>query len=193
MRGSELANTVFHIQVLSHFLELFYVFFLQDIFCDFFTLIYFQRNKKLLNFVRIEMILQDILVDVLYDLLAQDIEQLRPRSICDISYLYSCHRKNNKHIPSIGWGKYVRDADKAIGDDIERIRDIKNEVQHSITRGIDERQYNRLCNDIVNLLKRFDQCIKPARLYTDRLNEMFAKTISVQEMETVCSIAEKRW
>ena len=82
------------------------------------------------------MIVLNILADVLYDLLKQDKPNLGPRSDCDITYLYKELRKLNKHVPSHWWGETwqnIQVTDKAIGDDIERIRLLRNDLQHSKT------------------------------------------------------------
>ncbi|CAG2222655.1 unnamed protein product [Mytilus edulis] len=134
------------------------------------------------------MIVLNILADVLYDLLKPDKPHLRPRSDCDITYLYSEHRKLNKHIPSNLWGgtwQTIQNTDIAIGDDIERIRLTRNELQHSRIFKLDDKRFIELINLIGDILKRFDQNNKPTRLYTDELNDILAKTISAEEVKSI--------
>ncbi|XP_071143283.1 uncharacterized protein [Mytilus edulis] len=151
-------------------------------------------TKEEMNFTKMGMIVLNILADVLYDLLKQYRPNLPPRSDCDITYLYSEHRKLNKHIPSYSsfrhgpWGGNWQDikiSDTATGDDIERIRLTRNELQHSRTFNLDDKRFNELCNIIDHLLQRFDQRIKPASLYTDKLNETLAKTCSDDEVISI--------
>ncbi|CAG2227873.1 DNAH [Mytilus edulis] len=124
----------------------------------------------------------------LFDLLKQDLPNLRPRSDCDITYLYMEHRRLksiSQAICGAGTGKTFVFTDIAIGDDIERIRLIRNELQHSKAFELDEQRYYELSKIIVDLLKRFNQHNKPSRLYTDQLNEIIAKTISEEEVNVV--------
>ncbi|CAG2236016.1 unnamed protein product [Mytilus edulis] len=154
-------------------------------------------TKEEINFTKMGMIALNILADVLYDLLKPDKPHLRPRCDCDITYLYSEHRKLNKHVPSNSnhrqyphgpWGGSWQDfknTDIAIGDDIERIRLTRNELQHSEIFQLDDKRFNELCNILSDLLKRFDHCNKPTRLYTDHLNDILAKTISAEEVKSI--------
>ncbi|XP_063408102.1 uncharacterized protein LOC134691488 [Mytilus trossulus] len=145
-------------------------------------------TKEEINFSKMGMIALNILADVLYDLLKPDKPYLRPRCDCDITYLYSEHRNLNKHIPSNSWGgqwQRIQTTDIAIGDDIERIRLTRNELQHSRIFHLDDKRFNELRNILSDLLKRFDQHIKPIMLYTDHLNEILAKTISAEEVKSI--------
>ncbi|CAC5387572.1 unnamed protein product [Mytilus coruscus] len=141
-----------------------------------------------INFTKMGMIVLNILVDALYDLLKQDKPNLPLRSNCDITYLYNELRNLNKHIPSNYWGgtwQIIQVTDIAIGDDIERIRLTRNEIQHSRTFTLDDKRFNDLHHMIVDLVKRFDQHNKPARLYTDHLNDIFAKGVSEEEVKVL--------
>ncbi|XP_063418954.1 uncharacterized protein LOC134701739 [Mytilus trossulus] len=147
---------------------------------------YFTNEE--INFTKMGMVALNILTDVLYDLLKPDKQHLRPRSDCDITYLYSEHRRLNKHIPTNGWGgvwNALKVTDIAIGDDIERIRLTRNDLQHSGEFELGDTRFNELCNILSDLLKRFDQCNKPARLYTDHLNTILTKTISAEEVDEI--------
>lgn len=134
------------------------------------------------------LIVLNILADVLYDLLRPDKPHLPPRCQCDISYLYRNLRTLNRNIPSNQWGGDWQDiqiTDISIGDDIERIRQIRNEMQHSKTFNLHDTRFMELCNIIVDLLKRLQQHNKPSRLYTDHLNDILAKTISAEDVTLV--------
>ncbi|XP_052067823.1 uncharacterized protein LOC127707359 [Mytilus californianus] len=145
-------------------------------------------TKEEINFAKMGMIALNILADVLYDLLKQDKPNLRPRRDCDITYLYSEHRKLNKHIPSNGWGgpwQRIQTTDIAIGDDIERIRLTRNELQHSQIFHLEDKRFIELSNILSDLLKRFDHHNTPTRLYTDELNDILAKTVSAEEVKSI--------
>ncbi|CAG2211733.1 unnamed protein product [Mytilus edulis] len=141
-----------------------------------------------INFTKMGIIVLNILADASYDLLKQDKPNLRPRRECDITNLYSEHRNLNKHIPSNSWGgswQRIQNTDLAIGDDIERIRLTRNELQHSRIFHLDDTRFNELCNILSDLLKRFDNHNKPAILYTDQLNKILAKTVSAEEVKLI--------
>ncbi|XP_052096689.1 uncharacterized protein LOC127731864 isoform X1 [Mytilus californianus] len=141
-----------------------------------------------INFAKMGMIALNILADVLYDLLKPDKPNLRPRSDSDITYLYSEHRKLNKHIPTNGWGgKWQVDQITGIvtGDDIERIRLTRNELQHSRTFKLEETRFNELRIIICDLLKRLDHYNKPQKLYTHELKDILAKTFSDEDVNSV--------
>ncbi|XP_063419405.1 uncharacterized protein LOC134702430 [Mytilus trossulus] len=141
-------------------------------------------TKEEINFTKMGMIALNIFADVLYDLLKQDKANVCTRTDCDITYLYREHRKLNKHIPSNSWGgswQTIQTTDIAIGDDIERIRLTRNELQHSRIFKLDETRFNELSNMSGDILKKFDRHNTPTRLYTDHLNNILAKTISAEE------------
>ncbi|XP_063406206.1 uncharacterized protein LOC134690160 [Mytilus trossulus] len=145
-------------------------------------------TKEEINFTKMGMIVLNILADASYDLLKPDKPNLRPRSDCDITHLYSEHRKLNKHIPSNLWGgtwQTIQNTDIAIGDDIERIRLTRNELQHSRIFKLEDKRFIELCNILSDLLKRFDLHNTPTRLYTDALNDILAKTISAEEVKSI--------
>ncbi|XP_076115890.1 uncharacterized protein LOC143083525 [Mytilus galloprovincialis] len=154
-------------------------------------------TEEEINFTKMGMIALNIFADVLYDLLKPDKPHLRPRCDCDITYLYSEHRKLNKHVPSNsnhprchpapwggGWQDF-KNTDIAIGDDIERIRLTRNELQHSQLFKLDDMRFNELSNISSDLLKRFDRHNTPTKLYTDRLKEILAKSISKEEVKSI--------
>ncbi|XP_076116515.1 uncharacterized protein LOC143083988 [Mytilus galloprovincialis] len=161
------------------------------------TAISAEFTEEEINFTKMGMIALNIFADVLYDLLKPDKPHLRPRCDCDITYLYSEHRKLNKHVPSNSnhrqyphgpWGGCWQDfknTDIAIGDDIERIRLTRNELLHPQIFKLDEIRFNELSNISSDLLKRFDRHNTPTKLYTDRLMEILAKTISREEVKSI--------
>ncbi|CAG2256064.1 unnamed protein product [Mytilus edulis] len=144
-----------------------------------------QLTKEELNFATICMVVLNILVDILYDLLKQDKPNMRPRRDCNITYLYSEHRRLKKHIPTNKWGgtwQDIQNTDIAIGDDIERIRLTRNDIQSSSTFALDEKHYKNICGIIVDIVERFDQHNKPSILYSDSLKAIFDKMSTEEDM-----------
>ncbi|CAG2195215.1 unnamed protein product [Mytilus edulis] len=147
-----------------------------------------QFTNEEYNFAKMGMIVLYILADALYDLLRQDKPNLRSRNSCDLSFLYSEHRKLNKHIPSNSWGgqwQRIQNTDILIGDDIERMRLTRNDMQHASSFKLDDKRFKELCDILVDVLKRFNQHNKPTRLYTDHFDEILAKNISDEEMKSI--------
>ncbi|VDI57954.1 Hypothetical predicted protein [Mytilus galloprovincialis] len=154
-------------------------------------------TKEEFNYAKMVMIVQNILADVLFDLLKQDRGgNVKPRSECDVTYLYGEHRNLNKHIPSYSvgrrnpWGgtwQDLQNADIATGDDIERIRLTRNELQHSNGFKLEDARYKDMCNIIDDLLKRFDRRNNPAKLYTEELKDILCRTLSGEEVNGVQS------
>ncbi|XP_063417941.1 uncharacterized protein LOC134700478 [Mytilus trossulus] len=145
-------------------------------------------SKGEINFAKMGMIVLNILADVLYDLLRSDKPHLPHRSDCDITYLYKAHRNLNKNIPSNRWGgtwQNIQVADIAIGDDIERIRLLRNDLQHSKKFTLDDIRFNEFYIIIVDLVGRFDLHNKPTTLYTDQLKEIMDKQVSKEEMKCI--------
>ncbi|VDI57072.1 Hypothetical predicted protein [Mytilus galloprovincialis] len=123
------------------------------------------------NFTKMGKIVFNILADASYDLLKLDSINLPTKRDLDITEIYQEHRKQDKHIPSNGWGciwKSLQNTDISLGDDIERIRLIRNKHAHSKKYTLDDLQFKDLLDIIFDLLERFDQHIKPAFLYIDR-------------------------
>lgn len=125
----------------------------------------------------------DVLADALYDLiLVADPNFTTPRSECDISKLYDIHRnKMNKLIPSRGkWGGKWVDINPnatAPGDDIERIRLTRNELQHSSKFELPDARFAQLCNLHKKLLGRFEN-INNVSDYVQRFENILKKKIA---------------
>lgn len=135
------------------------------------------------------------MADALYDRLKLDGHNVHTRKEYDITKLYAEHRQRNIHRPSNSnnsrrgpWGGSwhdIQNTDTAIGDDIERIRLTRNELQHSATYELADTRFVELCNIIQDLLERFDQRNKPTVLYSVRLEDVLAKAISEEDTKHV--------
>lgn len=152
-----------------------------------------------MNMTKLGKVALDILADVLYDLLRLDTHcdpkhQINPRSHWDISKLYDKHRKLNYHTPTQSnnrrddWGgnwNAITVSDIGIGDDIERIRLIRNELQHSKSFAVDDSRYNELCTILKDVLHRFDDHNNPSHLYVDRFNAIIHKTVEKDDEQRI--------
>lgn len=137
----------------------------------------------------------NILADVLYDLLKLDGQNVNSRSEYDITQLYNKHRNLNKHKPSNSsnryngpWGgawHHIQNTDTAIGDDIERIRLTRNELQHSSTYALKDARFYELCDITHDMLGRFERHNRPTKLYSCRFKEVLATIISDEEAKNV--------
>ncbi|CAG2228548.1 unnamed protein product [Mytilus edulis] len=142
-------------------------------------------SNKEFNRLKMGIIVLNILADFMYDRLTLDGQHLRARKDYDISMLYNKHRNLNIHRPSNSnnrhyspWGgtwQDIQNTDTAIGDDIERIRLIRNELHHSTTYELDDTRFIELCNIIHEMVRRFDQHNKPKVMYTKRVKEILSK------------------
>ncbi|OPL21513.1 serine pats1 threonine-protein kinase, partial [Mytilus galloprovincialis] len=111
-----------------------------------------------MNFLRIQKISTELMCDILYELLLHDnYVGLKPRNESDISDLYSKIRGQNLRVPSNGWGGQ-RLPNESIqtntGDDVERIRLIRNRLQHSSQFQMSDSEYNERIQQLTRLTER---------------------------------------
>lgn len=131
----------------------------------------------------------NILADVLYDILKQDKPNLPPTRDFDITYLYIQLRKLNKNIPSNGWGGHmIQSTDITIGDDIERIRLTRNELQHCPTFHLGCNHFFQLYHEVSDLLERFDRYNISAKNYTEELNAVMNKCMSSEDVSSMYAL-----
>lgn len=141
------------------------------------------------------MVVLDILRTVLYDRLDLDKhagQLLSPCGQYDITSLYQEHRKLNKNIPSKGrWGggKMIDDIppnETCIGDDIERIRLVRNEMQHSTVFALTDTRYQVLISIIQDMLIRFDQRNNPiGDSYVKRVQDIRKIELETRNLEQI--------
>ncbi|CAG2226357.1 unnamed protein product [Mytilus edulis] len=108
------------------------------------------------------------------------------------------HFKLRKHTPSKGrWGggriaDDVLPSHTCIGDDIERIRLIRNEMQHSGTFALDDARYHILITIIQAMLNRFDHHNNPAGdSYVNRLEEIRKMELKPKDFEDMKAQIQK--
>lgn len=156
---------------------------------DFVNIYRLQENlsREQINASRMSIITLGVLTDALYDRLAQDSTPVRSRTECDISYLYAELRRHNLHMPTKGfWGgslKDIKEMDKKIGDDIERIRLIRNEIQHLSTFAIDNVRFKELCRLVRGVVKRMQLNNNQSDDYNNRVTDILLQDISHKQLE----------
>lgn len=127
--------------------------------------LYFQDdlNHLRINFTKMGIIAADILADALFDLIRVGDPTFKapPRNECDITKLYNIHRnKLNAFKPTHGWGGdwgNLNANDIEPGDDIERIRLTRNELNHPSKYEMQDKQFFQLCNLHRKTLDRFQR------------------------------------
>ena len=82
-------------------------------------------------------------------------------SECEITLLYSLLRNLSPTSiatrPTAGWGRAVAVGDTALGDDVERIREIRNEVYgHTASTAMTDSTYNKYMCQLQNICTRMD-------------------------------------
>ena len=80
---------------------------------------------------------------------------------CDITLVYSLVRNlspTSTHVrPTAGWGKPVSAGDTTLGDDVERIRDIRNTMYgHIATTSLPDSTYNHYMQVLYDICHRMD-------------------------------------
>ncbi|CAG2241042.1 unnamed protein product [Mytilus edulis] len=116
------------------------------------------------NYVRMSMIVLEVLSGVLYDRLYIDTKtgEILDRDKLDITEMYT------------------------IGDDIQRIRVIRNEMQHSSVFALDDTRYQTLITIVHDMLTRFDQRNNPAgESYVKRLDEIRKMELETRSFEEI--------
>ena len=82
-------------------------------------------------------------------------------SECDITLVYSLLRNltptSTSVRPTVGWGKPVSTGDTALGDDIERIRELRNTIYgHVATTSLSDSMYNHYMQELYDICRRMD-------------------------------------
>ncbi|XP_076108341.1 uncharacterized protein LOC143076448 isoform X1 [Mytilus galloprovincialis] len=151
----------------------------------------FQASRRISsdqqNYVRMSMIVLEVLSGVLYDRLYIDTKtgEILDRDKLDITEMCKKYCALKINFPSKGFRKIelvdeISTNEDTIGDDIQRIRVIRNEMQHSSVFGLDDTRYQTLITIVHDMLTRFDQRNNPAgESYVKRLDE-----IRKMELET---------
>lgn len=152
-----------------------------------------------MNFTRLAILVTEILADALYDLLVITNPNVKARNQCDVTFLYSEHRKQNKYVPSSGyWGKVYKIEDIPStsicpGDDIERIRLMRNRLNHSSHYEIEYKEFDaldKLIQDVLTRMYSFMNLItKPT--YMERAAEIRGKAYQLVDLKCLKNQLEK--
>ncbi|XP_076085955.1 uncharacterized protein LOC143056690 [Mytilus galloprovincialis] len=146
-------------------------------------------SREQINATRMAIIILEILTNALFDLSIANRGGflVKQRDECDITYLYAQLRKQNKHIPSHGWGgrwSDIKNFDILIGDDIERIRLSRNDMAHSKKFSLDDNKYYDLCGILERVLHRLETYNGKGKLYTDQMKDVKKKETQLQDWQT---------
>ena len=144
-------------------------------------------NVEKTNFSRVSCIILDLFTDVMRDLLLSIINPTTtpitlPNNIklnaaqklvlsglqnagnykdCDTTLLYILLRNLNRGlvVPSNNWGKPVKCNDVTVGDDVERLRCLRNDVYgHAHSAQLNINDYTNFLLEANDILTRFDTC-----------------------------------
>ncbi|XP_063436943.1 uncharacterized protein LOC134718375 [Mytilus trossulus] len=145
------------------------------------------------NYVRMSMIVLEVLSGVLYDRLFLDTKtgEILDRDKLDITEMCKKYCALKINFPSQGFrniGKVdeISTNETTIGDDIQRIRVIRNEMQHSSVFALDDTRYKTLIKIVRAMLTRFDQCNNPAgESYVKRLDEIMKMELETRSFEEI--------
>ncbi|XP_076081103.1 uncharacterized protein LOC143052014 [Mytilus galloprovincialis] len=157
----------------------------------------FQASRRISsdqqNYVRMSMIVLEVLSGVLYDRLYIDTKtgEILDRDKLDITEMCRKYCALKINFPSKGFRKIERvdeisTIEDTIGDDIQRIRVIRNEMQHSSVFGLDDTRYQTLITIVHDMLTRFDQRNNPAgESYVKRLDEIRTMELETRSFEEI--------
>ncbi|XP_063436948.1 death-associated protein kinase 1-like [Mytilus trossulus] len=145
------------------------------------------------NYVRMSKIVLEVLSGVLYDRLFLDTKtgEILDRKKLDITEMCKKYCALKINFPSKGFRK-IEEVDQistnedAIGDDIQRIRVIRNEMLHSSVFALDDTRYQTLITIVHDMLTRFDQHNNPAgESYVKRLDEIRKMELETRSFEEI--------
>ncbi|VDI29038.1 Hypothetical predicted protein [Mytilus galloprovincialis] len=145
------------------------------------------------NYVRMSMIVLEVLSGVLYDRLYIDTKtgEILDRDKLDITEMCKKYCALKINFPSKGFRKIklvdeISPNEDTIGDDIQRIRVIRNEMQHSSVFALDDTRYQTLITIVHDMLTRFDQRNNPAgESYVKRLDEIRKMELETRSFEEI--------
>lgn len=106
---------------------------------------------------------------------------------CDVSYLYAEIRAIGLHLPTKGTygGKFkdIKDNHKKIGDDIERVRLIRNDIQHLSSFSMSQDRFMEIRRMCQTVAKRMECHNKKGTSYTEGIKAVLQKDISSRQAE----------
>ncbi|XP_076087290.1 uncharacterized protein LOC143057781 isoform X1 [Mytilus galloprovincialis] len=148
-----------------------------------------------MNLIRIQKISTELMCDILYELLLHDnYVGLKPRDESNITDLYSKIRGQNLRVPSNGWGgqRFPNESIQTnTGDDVERIRLIRNKLQHSSQFQMSDSEYNERIQQLTRLTERFEFLLQPRESYIARLNKIRTAELGEIDLATCINVLIK--
>ncbi|CAC5424366.1 unnamed protein product [Mytilus coruscus] len=141
-----------------------------------------QINASRMSIITLTVLTDALMIDLLWILLLSDREQNVIFLICMLNSddkIDTCLQKGS-------WGgtlKDIQETDKKIGDDIERIRLIRNEIQHLSAFAIDNSRFRELCRLVRNVAKRMELNNNKSTDYTNGVKDILQQEISHKQLE----------
>ncbi|XP_063438209.1 uncharacterized protein LOC134719162 [Mytilus trossulus] len=138
-------------------------------------------------------IVLEVLSGVLYDRLFLDTKtgEILDRKKLDITEMCKKYCALKINFPSKGF-RNIKKVDEistnedTIGDDIQRIRVIRNEMQHSTVFALDDTRYQKLIAIVHDMITRFDQRNNPAgESYVKRFDEIRKMELETRSFEDI--------
>ena len=120
-------------------------------------------------------------------------------SECDITLLYSLLRNLTPSCsvlrPTTGWGKVpVAAGDLTLGDDIERIREIRNEIYgHVASTELSDALYNDKMKELQDICTRMDMVHKGVLASPTPRLQKYTQTLSDIQVESIDHDMEERY
>ena len=110
-------------------------------------------------------------------------------SECDITLIYSLLRNltptSTSVCPTAGWGKQVSAGDMALGDDIERIRELRNTMYgHVATTSLPDSMYNHHMQVLYDICHRMDTVHAGSLMSPSTRNQTYCQTL--RDIQTCC-------
>ena len=110
-------------------------------------------------------------------------------SECDITLVYSLLRNlkptSTSVRPTAGWGKPVSPADIALGDDVERIRELRNTMYgHVATTSLSDITYNHYMQVLYDICYRMDTVHAGSLTSPSARHQTYCQTL--KDIQTCC-------
>ena len=110
-------------------------------------------------------------------------------SECDITLIYSLIRNltptSTAVHPTAGWGRPVSSGDTALGDDIERIRDLRNTMYgHVATTSLSDSMYNHYMQVLYDICQRMDTVHAGSLMSPSARHQTYCQTLG--DIQTCC-------
>ena len=127
-----------------------------------------------------------------------NVSSLGNYSECDITLVYSLLRNlvptSTSIRPTAGWGKQVSAGDTALGDDVERIRVIRNEMYgHLSTTTLSDSTYNNFMQMLHDICNRMDTVHSGSLASPSPRSQSYSQTLTDIQVASMDPAMEARY